>query len=202
MRTQITMTVFVILLVSCASAGSYSPTELIEPEVVISTKVHTSPTASAVLSVGVMPSPSIWEIWFRGFSCEGMEICESGPNQTSQYFSINSDGTDLKSLQISAFPTPELLDNAPPLPDGFASVPQISPDKSTLTYSARDGDNNYGLYIVDISSGEATLLYQTEKIQDYLFWIGTACWAPSGETIEFLLHSRIGRDNQTPVLYT
>ena len=131
----------------------------------------------------------------------GWKYAKSGPNKTSQYFSINSDGSNLKQLQISDFPTPDLPDNAPRLPDGFATVPQVSPDKSMLTYSARDGEY-YRLYIVDSSSGKATKLYQTEKIEDHLFWIGTACWTSGGETIEFLLHSRIGRDNRPPVLYT
>jgi Tol biopolymer transport system component len=27
------------------------------------------------------------------------------------------------------------------------------------------------------------------------------CWSPDGKTIDFMLHSRIGRDNQPPVLY-
>ena len=198
MRSRIAIIILAIMLVSCKPVTVYAPTQPIATEVVISTKVF-APTHTLIPTL--TQTPSVWPIWFRGFSCEGMEICESGPNQTSQYFSINSDGTDLKPLQISAFPSPELPDNAPPLPDGFATVPQVSPDKSMLTYSARDGDH-YSLYIVDISSGEATALYQTKKIQDHLFWIGTACWTPNGETIQFLVHSRIGRDNQAPVLYT
>ena len=202
MRTRIAIIILIILLTSCTQPAKNAPTEPVHSQVAVSTKTDTStPVITAVPTLTSTATSSVWEIWFRGFSCEGMEICESGPNQTSQYFSINSDGTDLKPLQISAFPTPELPDNAPPLPDGFATVPQVSPDKSMLTYSARDGDY-YSLYIVDISSGEATPLYQKKKFPDHLFWIGTACWAPGGETIEFLLHSRIGRDNQPPVLYT
>ena len=144
--------------------------------------------------------PSVWQIWFSGFSCEGVELCESGPNRISSYFSINSDGTDLKNLPISSFRSPQLPEGAPPLPDGFATVPQLSPDKSMLTYGARN-DERYSLYIVNILTGRATLLYQTEKIEDHLFWIGTACWATDGKTIDFMLHSRIGRDNQPPLLY-
>ena len=206
MRTKIAVIVLALMLVSCAPAKTLPTAKSMITKIVIPTKTY-APTLIPVptLTVQAIPTftsvPSVWKIWFRGFSCEGIEMCESGPNQTSRYFSINSDGTDLKPLQISAFPSPELPDNAPALPDGFATIPQVSPDKSMLTYSARDGDY-YILYIVDVSSGEATPLYQTKKIQDHLFWIGTACWAAGGEKIEFLVHSRIGRDNQPPVLYT
>lgn len=171
MKIQITITLLTFILIACA------------PMVVLS------------------PTPAIWQIWFRGFSCEGMELCELGPDQDLYYFSINSDGTDLRRLQITAFPTPLLPDGAPPLPVAFAATPQISPDGSTLTYSGKDGDN-YKLYIIDIASGQATPLFQTEKIEDHVFWIGTACWSPSGKTIEFLLHSRHGNENQPPILYT
>lgn len=202
MRIQIATIALVILLASCTPTGSLTSTASVETEIAVSTKAHT-PMAAFTISptATVIPTPSIWQIWFRGFSCEGMELCGEGPNQTLYYFSINSDGTELSRLEILSFPTPQIPKNAPPLPVAFATNPQISPDQATLTYSAKDGDN-YVLYTVDIVSGKATRLYETRKIQDYLFWIGLACWGPTGETIEFLLHSRLGNENQPPVLYT
>ena len=194
------------MLTSCTSATAYSPTEPIATETAVPTKTYTPtytplPTLAAQPIPTFAPTPFVWQIWFRGFSCEGIVFCDPGPSEVSYYFSINSDGTELKTLQISAFPTPQLPNDAPPLPVAFATVPQLSPDKSTLTYSARDGDN-YSLYIVDIPTGKATRLYQTKKIQDHLFWLGTACWSSTGKTIEFLIHSRRGQENQPPVLYT
>lgn len=197
MKTQ-TVIIFTIILASCIPAN-YAPTESIHPPVANSTQTRLSrPTASALPAHTSRATSSVWQIWFRGFSCEGLELCELGPNQDLYYFSINSDGTELKTLPITAFPTPQLPHNAPPLPDAYAATPQLSPNQSMLTYSARDGEH-YSLYIVAIPSGKATRLHQTEKIQDHIFWIGTACWGPSGQTIEFLLHSRRGNENQPPV---
>ena len=154
-------------------------------------------------SLSEISTPSVWQIWFRGYSCEGWELCGEGgegQNPKSSYFSINSDGTALEPVEISSIPTPQLPDSAPPLPDGYATVPQVSPDKSMLTYGARE-NGIFGLYLVDIQTGRATKLYQTETIEDHLFWIGTACWSPDGQTIDFMLHSRAGMDNQPPVMY-
>jgi hypothetical protein len=190
-----------IMLVSCIPANS-TPIKTIHPPVANSTQTRLSISATTAFPTHTATAtPSVWQIWFRGFSCEGLELCELGPNQDLHYFSINSDGTGLKTLSITSFPTPGLPDYAPPLPDGFATTPQLSPDKSMLTYSARD-DDRYSLYTVAISSGKAIRLYQPEMIQNHIFWIGTACWTPTGQTVEFLLHSRRGSENQPPVLYS
>ena len=202
MKGKAAIIVLALLLVSCRPPDILAPTKIVATKVVIPT-LAPSNTSTPQWIPTFTPSSSVWQIWFKGYSCEGMELCGEvgeGQHPKSSYFSINSDGADLKPLQIQAFPTPKFPENAPPLPDGFATVPQISPDQSKLTYAAKDGES-YHLYIVDIPSGEATSLYQTEKIPDHLFWIGTACWARDGKTIDFILHSRIGRDNQPPVLY-
>lgn len=202
MRVQIATVSLALLLASCTPVGSLTSTAPVETEIAASTKArtHLAPFTASPTAM-VAPTPSIWQIWFRGFSCEGMELCGEGAYPDSYYFSINSDGTELRRLEILSFPTPQIPDDAPPLPVAFATNPQISPDQSTLTYSAKDGDN-YVLYTVDIVSGKATRLYETRKIQDYIFWIGLACWSPTGQTIDFLLHSRYGNENQPPVLYT
>jgi hypothetical protein len=205
MKAKTAAFILAFLLVSCSPPGTSIPTKSLAIKPTISAPINVStpspvPT-STIQSLQTFASPpSVWQIWFRGFSCEGVELCETGPNQISSYYSINSDGKDLKKLPISSFRSPQLPEGAPPLPDGFATVPQLSPDKSLLTYGARK-DERYSLYIVNILTGKATQLYQAEKTEDHIFWIGTACWAADGKTIDFMLHSRIGRDNQPPVLY-
>ena len=170
-------------------------------------KVIAALIALVFLLTACMPakisSPSDWQIWFRGYSCEGWDLCGEGgegQNPKSSYFSINSDGTALEPVEISSIPTPQLPDSVPPLPDGYATVPQVSPDKSMLTYGARE-NGIFGLYLVDNQTGHAMKLYQTETIENHLFWIGTACWSPDGQSIDFMLHSRAGMDNQAPVMY-
>ena len=204
MKAKAAAFILAFLLVSCSLPGISIPTKSFATKSTVSTQINVStpsPVSTSTLqSLQTFTSlPSVWQIWFRGFSCEGVEICESEPNQTSSYYSINSDGTDLKELSVSSFRFPQLPEGAPPLPDGFAGVPQLSPDKTMLTYAARN-EELYSLYIVNILTGRVTRLYQTEKIEDHLFWIGTACWAPDGKTIDFMLHSRIGRYNQPPML--
>ena len=203
MKANIAAIALVFLLAGCSPAVISVPTESSIPIVPTKTNVPTlSPTFTPTTPVIPTPisTPSVWEIWFRGYSCEGMELCGEGQNPTSSYFSINSDGTELRQVEISSMPTPQLPDGAPPLPDGFSTVPQISPDESMLTYGARENEI-FGLYLVDIQTGQTTLLYETEAIEDHLFWIGTACWSPDGQTIDFMLHSRAGMNNQPPVMY-
>jgi hypothetical protein len=208
MKPKIAAIALVFLLVGCAPDTISIPTESSIPIIVDSTKANIpipSPilTPTAQINPTLIPTPAVWEIWFWGYSCEGLELCEDageGQRPKSSYFSINSDGTALKPVDISSIPTPQIPADAPPLSDSFATVPQLSPDKSMLTYGARE-DGIYSLYLVDTQTGELTNIYQTETIEDHLSWIGTACWSPDGQTIDFLLHSRIGMDNQPPVLY-
>jgi hypothetical protein len=198
---KIQMIVVLMILASC-TPKNYTSTEAIHTPAAISTRTRIPlPTASIPPVATATTTAAVWEIWFSGFSCEGVELCELGPNQDLYYFSIKSDGTELKTLSITEFPAPQLPAYAPPLPDGFAATPQLSPDKSMLTYAAR-GDDRFTLYTVDVTGDKITPLYTTEKVHDHIFWIGTACWMSTGHVIEFLLHSRRGNENQPPILYT
>lgn len=202
MRTHLVITILAIILVSCAPATTYSPTEILSIKTSTPTTTYTATHIPTPTSTFV-PTPSIWQIWFRGYSCEGVELCGEvgeGQHPKSSYFSINSDGTALRPVKISFIPTPQLPTGAPPLPDGFSSVPQVSPNKSMLTYGTRE-NGVFGLYLVDTQTGETTKLYQTQTIDNHLFWIGTVCWSSDGDTIDFMLHSRVGMDNQPPVMY-
>ena len=208
MKPKIAAIALVFLLVGCTPATISIPTESSPPTTVVFTKAS-NPIPSPILTpaeqvnLTLIPTPAVWEIWFYGYPCEGLELCENtgeGPHPKYSYFSINSDGTNLKPVDISSIPTPQLPAGAPSLSDGYATVPQISPDQSTLVYGARE-DGIFGLYLVDIQTGEITKLYQTETMKDHLFWIGTACWSADSQTIDFMLHSRAGMDNQPPVLY-
>lgn len=195
MKAVIVVIALILLLAACTHAGRLIPTTI------YATPVNPIITPSTQVSLTPSPTPSVWQIWFRGYSCEGMELCGEGQQPiSSSYFSIQSDGTGLNPEQVLTLPTPQLPDGAPPLPDGFSSVPQVSPDKSTLVYGAKE-NLIYGLCLVDIQTGQATKIYQTETIQNHLFWIGTPCWSADGQTIDFMLHSRAGMDNQPPVMY-
>jgi hypothetical protein len=206
MKAKAAVIALVFLLAGCSPAVISVPTEYSTPIVPTKTNVPTlRPTFTPTTPIIPTPvsRPSVWQIWFRGFSCEGIELCEDageGPRPKSSYFSIHSDGTALKPVDITSIPTPQLPDGAPPLQDGFATIPQISPDQSTLVYGAKV-NGIHALYLVDIQTGQAAKLYQTASIEDHLFWIGTACWSPDGQTIDFMLHSRAGMDNQPPNLY-
>jgi Tol biopolymer transport system component len=195
MKAFIVFITLIFLPAACTPAGKLVPTTIYvtpaNPIRTLNTQVNPTP----------IPTPSVWQIWFRGYSCEGMELCGEGQQPiSSSYFSIHSDGTGLRPEQVPALPTPQLPDGAPSLSDGFSSVPQVSPDKTTLVYGAKE-DLIYGLYLVDIQTGQATKIYQTETIEDHIFWIGTPCWSADGQTIDFMLHSRAGMDNQPPVMF-
>ena len=210
MRNKIFLVIFSILLISCTTLATHTSTET------SINKKHTPTDIQITLTNSPMnvdfstripspistftPMPSIWQIWFKGYSCEGVELCGEGQPPESSYFSINSDGTELRSVEIPSIPTPQLPAGAPPLPDGFSSAPQVSPDKAMLMYGARE-NGVFGLYLVDSQTGEITKLYQTQIIEDHLFWIGTACWSPDGNIIDFMLHSRVGMNNQPPMMY-
>jgi Tol biopolymer transport system component len=199
MRIQIAFAIVAVLLVSCTTVVTYTSTETPITKTDSPTKTDFPTRIPSPVST-FTPTPSIWQIWFRGYSCEGVPLCGEGQPPPSSYFSINSDGTALRPVEIFSIPTPQLPADAPPLPDGFSSVPQVSPDKSMLTYGARE-NGVFCLYLVDTQTGETTKLYQTQTIEDHLFWIGTACWSSDGDTIDFMLHSRVGMDNQPPVMY-
>ena len=201
-RTRIILVTLLTLLAACR-AGPV-PTLPLPP----TTTATLLPTATPTLTSTPIPTPTltptplpaVWQILFTGFPCEGRTMCVPFDDTQNYYYSINSDGTGLEQLQVSSFPpVPSLPEGAPPLlPGSFNASPHLSPDGSLLAYFSDDR----GLYIVDIESGKATLLFRPEGTSGTTFFVGPACWSPDGLTIRFVMKSRQGNERQPPAFYT
>lgn len=201
---QVTMAVVVTFLllgaVSCTPLSTPTPT-------VLPTTPHTPlpamtrlpaasrtplPTMTRVLATSTvlptvtMPVPtpsgpapvSVWRILFKGFPCP-VPDCEIFEDTKDYYYSINSDGTDLK--EIAAFPP------LPAPPEGtpghfLQPPPQLSPDGSLWAYAAGDG-----IYIFDVKNGRARRIFQSNHRPG-----GAICWTPDG-LIKF---HRTGEENE------
>src|SRR6186997_3359905 len=112
MKAIATLIALVFLLTACTPAEISLPTQdsitVFPPKTDIPTLRPTF-TATAQVIPFQISTPSVWQIWFRGYSCEGWELCGEGgegQNPKSSYFSINSDGTALEPVEISSIPTP------------------------------------------------------------------------------------------------
>jgi hypothetical protein len=142
--------------------------------------VTPTPVSGATPNPTSAASASVWEIWFFGFSCDSMNLC-SGPGMPYHYYSIMSDGSGLKELQLSTFPPLPILPKGVPAKT-FPFPPQPSPDGLQLIYGADDGN----LYLVEISSGKRTKLYQADRNVNGIWGVRVACWSPDGEAIRFV----------------
>ncbi len=144
-----------------------------------------------VVSVGLWPSPAtpqylfaplpgpVWRVHFQGAPCArlGEPWCDFGfPGSEGyiSYYSFYSDGTGLQ--EIAEFP------------QSFRDH-RLSPDGSFSTYSLLydSVEGSAGLYVKDLSSGEARYLVGPEDIPGVTsaHRLVPACWTPDGSKIRF-----------------
>lgn len=156
-----------------ANASPLPPTETAtaEPTVTIAPTETLMPT--------ITPTPEVWEIWFNGFSCAQAQDCNPDPSTEYYFYSIMSDGTGLRQLEVTEFPPILALpENAPPLKQqGAVPPPLLSPDKTSVLYL---GDKGI-LYKVNVSDGQTTILYTPTQER-----VGPYCWSSDGQSIAFL----------------
>jgi hypothetical protein len=127
------------------------------------------------------PTPEVWEIWFKGFSCEQASDCNPAPGIESRFYSIMSDGTGLRQLEITEFPAMLALpENAPAFKQKWAFPPPpplVSPDNVSAIYIGDDGT----LYKVNMADGQATILYTPAQEM-----VGPYCWTSDEQRVKFL----------------
>jgi len=133
----------------------------------------TTPLPTATYTLTPVP---VWRILFSGFPCdEERDTCQPFDDTRDYYYSINSDGTDLR--EIPAFPSLPVPPESLP-PHYLMPPPQLSPDGSHWAYLATDG-----LYIFDVRSGKTRRLFQSSGRPG-----GAICWI-SNDSIKFDVRS-------------
>jgi Tol biopolymer transport system component/DNA-binding CsgD family transcriptional regulator len=66
------------------------------------------------------------------------------------------------------------------MPLSYAHAPRWSPDGRSLLFSGRDAKNRYGLYLVDVASGKARLLFHQPPTHSSPRW---PTWSPDGKAL-------------------
>jgi Tol biopolymer transport system component len=114
------------------------------------------------------------------------------------YYSIKSDGSDLRPLDITTFPSSiSLPENAPQLRPRDPP-PYLSPTGTEIAYGT--GPEEPSLYVVNLSTGQIERVFQISESEDTFVDVGPVCWSPDG-TLKFFVRSGKGDGRLTYRVY-
>lgn len=191
MKTRHALLALALLLAACTPAPTPAT-----PTVVLPTLTPTPTPAPTDTPEPTTATPQVWEIWFEGFSCEGSSICGPGPGLENKFYSIKSDGTDLKQLDVDSFPSlPETPAGAPVMVTdiGLVSPPKLSRDGSRLMYFGQD----LKLYVIDLVALDWKILFDSGLDQAL---VGPFCWSSDEQLVRFVEIWR-SRELRAPIVH-
>lgn len=203
MKTQRALLALTVWLTACVPTSTTAypvpPTQGYPAPATETVVLTAMPTTAAPPTETPVPTattePEVWEIWFRGSSCEGANVC-GGPGVPVFFYSIKSDGSELRQLEVGEFPpAPAIPDSAPPSwpKEALVSPPTYSPDGKALLYFGHDRK----LYAYFPSTNIGQTLFDSNAHKSFL---GPHCWSPNDEVVIF---AEIWRASQrrSPVIY-
>lgn len=142
-----------------------------------------TPTPEPTTTPTPAPTEAVWEIWFQGFSCEGLSDCSATFFDPLNSYLIYSDGSNLRPTTLKPdfeYRRPQLPANAPRPKDGSAYLPQSSQDGTRLLFLGYD----HNLYMYDSATLSTTMIANGN--QPAKLSIGPYCWRDNDTDVVFL----------------
>ncbi len=196
------------VLTACAPMQTQTPTMDLPLTLAPTLTVVPSETATMEPIVTAAPEPTatetpmplgeVWEIWFVGYSCEGVAECGGiGPDTEFRTYSILSDGADLREISGGVAYTYTMPSGLSlPIKPSIFSPPNLSPDKTKMTFLGFDGK----LYIFDLITEQTLEIFNAYP--DYI--VVAQCWSEDNDQIRFLVtwRGRVASEIPMPAMYS
>lgn len=184
-----------LILVGTACQTRPEPISVTSPTTTMVRPITVAPIAKSTmistLTLTFNPVP-VWQILFAGAPCtELVAKCMTSMGSPTYYYSINSDGSDLRQVEsLTGSITSPLPQHTSPV-----GAPQPSPDRSSWVYYTNGApDVPRGLYLLDTTSEKESLLLSSKAISGSMGFFYPVCWSSDGTAIRFYV--RFQEDQQ------